>query len=51
MFAWGSNANGRTGQGTTSGTTNTPAQVGSQTDWKKLGIIQINATHTAGIKG
>lgn len=51
MFGWGSNSNGRTGQGTTTGTTNTPTQIGSDSDWKKLGTMQINAAHSAGIKG
>jgi alpha-tubulin suppressor-like RCC1 family protein len=32
-WAWGSNANGRTGLGTTTGSTLTPTQVGTDGDW------------------
>ena len=36
LWTWGSNASGATAQGTTSGTTNTPTQVGSDTDWIRV---------------
>jgi len=37
LWSWGSNTNYATGLGTNSGTTNSPTQVGSATDWAKLG--------------
>lgn len=33
LYTWGQNAGGATGQGTTSGDTTSPTQVGSGTDW------------------
>ncbi|MCL2680325.1 MAG: hypothetical protein FWF11_02455, partial [Coriobacteriia bacterium] len=33
LWAWGSNGNGRTGLGTTTGSQTTPAQVGTATNW------------------
>jgi alpha-tubulin suppressor-like RCC1 family protein len=47
LFTWGDNTSGRTGQGTTSGTTNTPTQVGSDTDWQTVSI----SAHGLAIKG
>jgi len=35
LWTWGSNANGRTGRGTTSGVTATPTRVGSASNWAK----------------
>ena len=35
-WSWGTNANGQTGQGTTSGTTNNPTQIGVATNWINL---------------
>lgn len=36
LYAWGNNANGQTGQGTTTGNTTTPTQVGSDSDWENV---------------
>lgn len=36
LYSWGSNANGQTGQNTTTGNTTTPTQVGSDTDWEQI---------------
>lgn len=36
LWSWGNNNLARTGQGTTSGTTNNPTQIGTDTDWAKL---------------
>src|SRR5690606_38917701 len=33
IYSWGFNSNGRTGLGTGSGNTQTPTQIGSDTDW------------------
>ena len=34
LYAWGANANGRTGLGKTAGNTPVPTQVGSGVDWE-----------------
>jgi alpha-tubulin suppressor-like RCC1 family protein len=36
LWSWGSNVSGATGQGTYSGDTNTPTQIGSSTDWTDI---------------
>ena len=36
LWGWGSNLSGGTGQGTTSGTTTSPTQIGSSTLWKQV---------------
>jgi alpha-tubulin suppressor-like RCC1 family protein len=36
LWAWGSNGNGRTGLNTSTGSTSTPTQVGSDTNWSKI---------------
>lgn len=36
LWSWGANANGKTGQGTTSGTTTTPTKVGVATNWSTM---------------
>ena len=33
LYSWGTNANGRTGQGTASGSTTSPTKIGSATSW------------------
>lgn len=45
MYSWGMNAAARTGQGTTSGNTLTPTQIGTDTDWA---IIACSKTGPAG---
>lgn len=36
LWSWGANANGKTGQGTSSGNTNSPLKIGSKTDWSTI---------------
>lgn len=36
LFSWGTNANARTGRGTTTGTTSVPTQIGSATNWRMV---------------
>lgn len=48
LYSWGLNTNGRTGLGTTTGTTLVPTQVGSDTNWE---YVDCGIAHTAGIKG
>lgn len=45
LYSWGNNANGYTGQGTSTGTVTAPTQVGSGTDWAgcKLYTLPNNA--------
>ncbi|OGG61213.1 hypothetical protein A3C87_03645 [Candidatus Kaiserbacteria bacterium RIFCSPHIGHO2_02_FULL_49_34] len=38
LYGWGSNNAGRTGLGITSGTTLTPTQIGTATDWQSLAV-------------
>lgn len=47
LWCWGDNSDGRTGQGTTSGTLDLPAQVGSATDWAS---VSGGEKHTCAIK-
>lgn len=47
LYCWGSNTSGRTGLGTTSGTTTTPTQVGAFTDWT---WVATGNTTTCGIR-
>ena len=47
LYAWGYNYDGRTGLGTTSGTTLNPTKVGSFNDWN---IISIGSNHSLGIR-
>jgi alpha-tubulin suppressor-like RCC1 family protein len=50
LWSWGDNTSGRTGQGTSSGTTNAPTRVGTDSDWKKLIVVAGNAaTHGVAI--
>jgi hypothetical protein len=48
-YCWGDNTSGRTGLGTTTGTTTSPAQVGTATTWS--GIFPSSATRAMGILG
>ena len=48
LWIWGSNQNGKTGQGTTAGTLVSPTQVGVDTDWERVDC-GVNTTMT--IKG
>jgi len=47
LYSWGSNANGRTGLGTTAGDTMIPTQVGTATDWVQ---VSISDAHTLAIR-
>ncbi|MDR2542900.1 MAG: hypothetical protein LBC80_05570 [Treponema sp.] len=47
LWAWGNNANGRTGLGITTGSASTPAQVGIKTDWV---FISAGVEHSFGIR-
>jgi alpha-tubulin suppressor-like RCC1 family protein len=47
LYAWGSDLHGRTGRGKVSGTTNTPAQVGTATDWSH---VAAGYSHSLGIR-
>jgi len=47
LWAWGQNANGRTGLGTTDGDTLNPTQVGNYTDWL---AVSVGNTHSVGIR-
>lgn len=47
LWAWGDNANGRTGLGTTSGSTISPVQVGSFSDWV---FVDAGNNHALGIR-
>ncbi|WP_435640829.1 RCC1 domain-containing protein [Micavibrio aeruginosavorus] len=48
LYCWGSNGSGRTGFGTTSGNTLTPAQVGADPDWD---MVSAGNNHTCGVRG
>ena len=48
LYCWGSNANGRTGLGTTTGSQATPAQVGVATDWT---FVRTGSDFTCGVQG
>ena len=47
LWAWGNNANGRTGLGTETGTTNAPTRVGTASNWE---FISAGFTHSIGIR-
>jgi alpha-tubulin suppressor-like RCC1 family protein len=47
LWAWGSNANGRTGLNTTSGNTTVPTRVGIDSDWK---LVAAGIEHSQAIK-
>lgn len=47
IYCWGSNGNGITGQGTTSGNTTAPAQVGTATDWS---MVDVGAGQACGLR-
>ena len=47
LWAWGSATNGKTGLGLISGSTNTPTQVGTNTDWV---YVSAGNAHTMGIR-
>ena len=46
LYSWGSNANGQTGLGTTSGSTLSPTRVGSDSDWKQVAPAQGHSAAT-----
>lgn len=46
-WSWGFNGSGRTGQGTTAGSTEVPTQVGTSTGWT---VISAGSTHSMGIE-
>ena len=48
LWSWGSNNNGQTALGTSSGNTTSPAQVGSDTDWR---VVDMGGTHAIALKG
>jgi alpha-tubulin suppressor-like RCC1 family protein len=50
LWCWGSNSSGKTGLGTTSGSTLSPTQVGAATDWQSVsaGDLHTCATKTTG---
>ncbi|MCL2680419.1 MAG: hypothetical protein FWF11_02950, partial [Coriobacteriia bacterium] len=53
LWAWGHNANGRTGLGTGSGSQNTPAQVGTATNWTQVsaaGEFTVPTGHSLAIR-
>lgn len=47
LWSWGDNFNGATGQGTTSGNTLVPTQVGTATNWK---IVAAGGAHSLGVR-
>jgi len=47
LWAWGSNAGGRTGLGISAGNTGNPAQIGADNDWRS---ISAGAVHTMAIR-
>ena len=47
LYAWGNNANARTGLGTTTGATNVPTQVGTDTGWT---FASAGVGHSLGIR-
>jgi alpha-tubulin suppressor-like RCC1 family protein len=47
LWCWGQNADGRTGRGTIWGNTNTPTQVGTDTNWQS---VSSGAAHTCATK-
>jgi alpha-tubulin suppressor-like RCC1 family protein len=47
LWAWGSNASGRTGLNTTTGSTNIPTQIGTDTDWA---FVTAGSDYTLAIK-
>jgi alpha-tubulin suppressor-like RCC1 family protein len=51
LWSWGGNQSGSTGQGTTTGTTNTPTQIGTDTGWKGLSMYSGGGGAFAAIKG
>jgi hypothetical protein len=50
IYAWGQNGDGRTGQGTTTGNTTAPAQIGSSTDNAKIKAGQDNGDGTTWVQ-
>lgn len=50
LWAWGSNARGKSGLGTISGSNNSPTQVGSDTNWKTVSCL-LNHTHAIKTNG
>ena len=48
LWSWGYNGFGATGQGTTSGNTLAPTQIGTDTDWST--IMKVGRSHTFAIK-
>jgi alpha-tubulin suppressor-like RCC1 family protein len=53
LYSWGNNAQqpGSTGQNTSTGTTNSPTQVGTATDWKSISVSTSGMGTAGGIKG
>lgn len=49
LWSWGSNANGRTGQGTDAGNTLVPTQIGTDSNWEKV-FSGIGSAHAFAIK-
>ena len=49
LYSWGSNLNGRTGQGTGAGNTNVPTQVGSDDDWTLVAASK-DAQHSLAVR-
>lgn len=47
LYSWGNNQYGATAQGTTTGNTTTPTQVGSDTDWEQIAAT----SHVVAVKG
>jgi alpha-tubulin suppressor-like RCC1 family protein len=52
LYAWGANADYQTAQGTNTGSTSTPAQVGSDTDWQyAMNGVESTVWSAVGLKG
>jgi alpha-tubulin suppressor-like RCC1 family protein len=49
LFTWGDPTNGKLGNGTTTGNVLTPTQIGTLSDWQRLGT-GYNAIHSLGLK-